>query len=122
MAIRPIWQAQAAKRLDEAMERGGIRSAAAARALKAAGLKGGPSMVSLWRNGKRVPDADQLAALLRLCGGSADEVLNLRPGPDLARAFRAEVAEHGPTVACERASRLVLELVGHQPGKPTRAR
>lgn len=37
------------------------------------------STVSKWRSGERTPNADTLAALLELCGGSADYVLGLRP-------------------------------------------
>lgn len=39
-----------------------------------------PSLVSRFRNGRRVPDADQLAVMVGAVDGSVDDVLGLRPG------------------------------------------
>lgn len=75
--MKPIWKAEAAERLDAALEAAHKRTTDVARALRAAGISADPSMVSRWRSGERVPDADQLAAMLKLCGGSADVVLGL---------------------------------------------
>jgi transcriptional regulator with XRE-family HTH domain len=75
--MKPIWKAEAAERLDAALEAAQKRTTDVARALRAAGIKADPSMVSRWRSGERIPDADQLAAMLKLCGGSADAVLGL---------------------------------------------
>lgn len=75
--MKPIWQQSAADRLDRLLSEAGLRNVDISRAMVSAGFKADQSMVSRWRSGERVPDADQLYGLLRLCGGSADVVLGI---------------------------------------------
>jgi transcriptional regulator with XRE-family HTH domain len=53
-----------------------------------------PSLVSRFRNGRRVPDADQLSILVEAAGGSVDDVLGLRPGVRRVPTSRATVPRH----------------------------
>jgi transcriptional regulator with XRE-family HTH domain len=53
-----------------------------------------PSLVSRFRNGRRVPDADQLAVMVAAADGSVDDVLGLRAGARRVRAPKATVPQH----------------------------
>lgn len=84
------WDSKAgpAARLDKLLEQAGLSSAQLARELKI-----DPSTVTKYRNGTRVPDANTLAYLVKRAGGSADEVLGLKPSVPSAARLRQHVAE-----------------------------
>lgn len=66
------WKDGPCSRLDQALERAALSSASVGRKV---GLSA--PTISLYRSGGRTPNADTLAAILELCGGSADDVLGL---------------------------------------------
>jgi len=75
---RTVWRDLGGPRLDQLLKSSGIKSIRVAREL---GVD--QSMVSRWRSGERVPDADQLGEMLRMANspGLADYVLGLTPFP-----------------------------------------
>lgn len=77
-----------APRLDAILKRAGLTNVALADEM---GLSDG--QVSRFRSGERMPTPDQLAYMIRRAGGSADEVLGIRPlGSVRTRAsLRAEL-------------------------------
>jgi transcriptional regulator with XRE-family HTH domain len=72
----PRWAGDngSATRLDKLLAEADISSADLARELRL-----DPSTITKYRNGTRIPDADALAYMIKRAGGSADEVLGIRP-------------------------------------------
>jgi transcriptional regulator with XRE-family HTH domain len=71
--------------------------------LKARGLTNGqvarqvgvdPSLISKFRHGRRVPDADQLAVMVGAAEGSVDDVLGIRPGARRVPKAKTTVPRH----------------------------
>jgi transcriptional regulator with XRE-family HTH domain len=52
------------------------------------------SFISKFRNGRRVPDADQLALMVNAAGGSVDDVLAMKPGGRRVRSSGGAVPRH----------------------------
>lgn len=77
-----------AARLDKLLRDAGLNSTRVADELNV-----DRSLVSRWRSGERVPDAEQLAAMVILAHGSADDVLGVAPPrgvqPHLVDVLRA---------------------------------
>jgi hypothetical protein len=70
------WKDEGARNLDNLLKAYRVTNASVARALSM-----DDSLVSRWRSGERVPDVDQLVAVLKMVGGSADAVLGLGSAP-----------------------------------------
>lgn len=84
------WKDVGAPRLDTLLRGRGLTNAQVARLL---GVD--PSLVSRFRNGRRVPDADQLAAMVGAADGSVDDVLGVRSGRRrVPAAGKAAVPKH----------------------------
>jgi transcriptional regulator with XRE-family HTH domain len=83
------WKDVGAPRLDALLKGRGLTNARIGLLLRV-----DPSLVSRFRNGRRVPDADQLAAMVGAADGSVDDVLGLRPGRRRVRAPKATVPRH----------------------------
>lgn len=81
------WNDVGAPRLDALLRARGLTNAQVGRLL---GVD--PSLVSRFRNGRRVPDADQLAAMVAAVDGSVDDVLGIHPGPRRVRAAKGKAA------------------------------
>lgn len=100
-----VWKDGPCGRLDRLLDASGLSNVAIGKAL---GVHN--SSVSRWRSGENTPNADDLAAMLELCGGSADEVLGLSGhlGAENARLLAAlrQVAGAATTV------------LGARPGPP----
>jgi transcriptional regulator with XRE-family HTH domain len=83
------WKDVGAPRLDALLKARALTNGQVARLL---GVD--PSLVSRFRNGRRVPDADQLAVMVGAADGSVDDVLGLRAGSSRVRAAKATVPQH----------------------------
>ncbi|MET0554205.1 MAG: helix-turn-helix transcriptional regulator [Vicinamibacteria bacterium] len=83
------WKDVGAPRLNALLKERGLTNRQVAGLLKV-----DPSLVSRFRNGRRVPDADQLATMVGAVEGSVDDVLGLRPGARRVRAAKATVPRH----------------------------
>jgi transcriptional regulator with XRE-family HTH domain len=81
------WQDEGCQRLDKALEDARLSNAAVAREM---GVD--PSLVSRWRSGERVPDAEQLRRVLVMAGASADYVLGLSPDPRAVQRVGEQIA------------------------------
>lgn len=68
------WKHGPCVRLDKALRAAALSNVKIAKALGVT-----DSAVFRWRSGENTPNADTLAAILELCGASADEILGLRP-------------------------------------------
>lgn len=79
----PSWRSQGALRLDRVLRLAHLTNVKVAQHLSA-----DPSLVSRFRSGERVPDADHLATMLELAGASADAVLGLVPLEVVERVTR----------------------------------
>jgi transcriptional regulator with XRE-family HTH domain len=66
------WIDAGAPRLDWLLKKRGLTNAQVGKALAM-----DPTAISRFRNGRRVPDADQLAAMVVLARGSVDDVLGI---------------------------------------------
>lgn len=112
------WNKGPCKRLDELLEDADLSNVAVAEKL---GVTDGT--VSRWRSGDRVPNADTLASILELCGGSADHVLGLsalvaakNDELQLALAQVASLAGRFATAQTRKAAGQATAKT--QPGKP----
>ena len=83
------WKDVGAPRLDALLKRRRLTNRQVAHVL---GVD--PSLVSRFRNGRRVPDADQLALMVGAAEGSVDDVLAVRPGKGRVPAAGGSVPPH----------------------------
>jgi transcriptional regulator with XRE-family HTH domain len=83
------WKDVGAPRLNALLKERGLTNAQVAGLLDV-----DPSLVSRFRNGRRVPDADQLSIMVESAGGSVDDVLGVRPGARRVPTARAAVPRH----------------------------
>jgi transcriptional regulator with XRE-family HTH domain len=83
------WKDVGAPRLNALLKSRGLTNKQVARLL---GVD--QSFISKFRNGRRVPDADQLALMVSAAGGSVDDVLALTPGSHKAPAAGGAVPRH----------------------------
>lgn len=70
------WKDAPCRRLARLIDDAGLSNVEVGQRLRA--KRSGPT-VSRWKSGELTPNADTLTELLEMCGGSADEVLGLRP-------------------------------------------
>lgn len=103
-AVAELWSGKPCERLTALVKASGLTQDEIGLRLNVKG----PS-VSRWCSGERTPNADVLAALLEIVGGSADEVLGLsgHVGAENARLLAAlrQVAGAATTVLGVRAAR-----------------
>jgi len=88
-AVVSSWKNGPAAHLNRLVEASGVSKTEIGRRLQP---KRSDSTINRWCSGERTPNADDLARVLEIVGGSADEVLGLKP-PALDPGVTAALAD-----------------------------